>query len=64
MELETDLFPCLVDMRFKGVRVDVEAAHTLKKSLVAEEHAILTEIEKETNVRPQIWAASSIADVF
>ena len=32
MELETDLFPCLVDMRFKGVRVDVEAAHTLKKN--------------------------------
>ena len=27
MELETDLFPCLVDMRFKGVRVDVERAH-------------------------------------
>ena len=26
-DLETDLFPCLVDMRFKGVRVDVEAAH-------------------------------------
>jgi len=30
-DLETDLFPCLVDMRFKGVRVDVEAAHNLKK---------------------------------
>jgi len=64
MELETDLFPCLVDIRFKGVRVDVEAAHTLKKSLVEEERAILTEIEKETNVRPQIWAARSIAEVF
>jgi len=25
-DLETDLFPCLVDMRFKGVRVDVERA--------------------------------------
>ena len=25
--LETDLFPCLVDMRFLGVRVDVEKAH-------------------------------------
>ncbi len=25
-DLETDLFPCLVDMRFKGVRVDVEGA--------------------------------------
>ena len=64
MELETDLFPCLVDMRFKGVRVDVEAAHTLKKSLIEEERAILTAIEKETNVRPQIWAARSIAEVF
>ena len=64
MELETDLFPCLVDMRFKGVRVDVEAAHTLKKTLVNEERAILTAIEKETNVRPQIWAARSIAEVF
>ncbi len=40
MELETDLFPCLVDMRFKGVRVDVEAAHTLKKNLIDEENAI------------------------
>ena len=64
MELETDLFPCLVDMRFKGVRVDVEAAHNLKKTLIGEENALLNEIEKETNVRPQIWAASSIADVF
>ena len=62
--LETDLFPCLVDMRFKGVRVDVEAAHTLKKNLINEENALLTAIEKETNVRPQIWAASSIAEVF
>ena len=57
MELETDLFPCLVDMRFKGVRVDVEGAQKLKKTLVKEEQDILTAIEKETNVRPQIWAA-------
>jgi DNA polymerase I-like protein with 3'-5' exonuclease and polymerase domains len=64
MELETDLFPCLVDMRFKGVRVDVEAAHNLKKQLIKEENELLTAIEKETNVRPQIWAASSIAEVF
>ena len=63
-DLETDLFPCLVDMRFKGVRVDVEGAQKLKKTLIAEEHAILTAIEKETNVRPQIWAARSIAEVF
>ena len=64
MELETDLFPCLVDMRFKGVRVDVESAQKLKKTLIKEEQDILTAIEKETNIRPQIWAANSIAQVF
>ena len=25
-ELETKLFPCLVDMKFKGVKIDVEKA--------------------------------------
>ena len=35
--LETQLFPCLVDMRFLGVRVDVEGAHKLKQQLAAEE---------------------------
>jgi len=63
-DLETDLFPCLVDMRFKGVRVDVEGAQKLKKTLIQEERDILTAIEKETNIRPQIWAARSIAEVF
>ena len=63
-DLETDLFPCLVDMRFKGVRVDVERAEALKKQLMTEENELLTKIEKETNIRPQIWAARSIANVF
>ena len=63
-DLETDLFPCLVDMRFKGVRVDVERAQALKKQLMTEENELLTKIEKETNIRPQIWAARSIASVF
>ena len=32
-DLETDLFPCLVDMRFLGVKVDVQRAHELKRDL-------------------------------
>ena len=64
MELETDLFPCLIDMRFKGVRVNVEGAYNLKKKLINEENLLLDAIEKETNIRPQIWAASSVAEVF
>ena len=63
-DLETELFPCLVDMKFKGVRVDVDKAHLMKKQLIQEERDLLTAIERETNVRPQIWAARSIAEVF
>jgi DNA polymerase I-like protein with 3'-5' exonuclease and polymerase domains len=62
--LETDLFPCLVDMRFKGVRVDVERAHILKERLSKEEEQLLQEVEKETQINVQIWAARSIAKVF
>jgi len=63
-DLETDLFPCLVDMRFKGVRVDTESAHKLKQQLSTEEKLLLSEVTKETGVECQIWAARSIAKVF
>ena len=63
-DLETELFPCLVDMKFKGVRVDVERAQAMKTEFKKAEQELLTKIEKETNIRPQIWAARSIAEVF
>jgi len=62
--LETELFPCLVDMRFLGVRVDEESAHKLKQQLVAQEKELLQSVKKETGVDTQIWAARSIAQVF
>ena len=62
--LETDLFPCLVDMRFLGVRVDVEKAHTIKKQLAQQEENLLQKVKKETGIETQIWAARSIAKVF
>ena len=63
-KLETDLFPCLVDMRFLGVRVDIERAHQLKEKLIEEEKLCLQEVKKETGVDVQIWAARSIAQAF
>jgi DNA polymerase I-like protein with 3'-5' exonuclease and polymerase domains len=63
-DLETELFPCLVDMRFLGVRVDVQAANQLKKQLVEEEQSSLLKVKKETGIDIQIWAARSIAKVF
>jgi len=63
-KLETDLFPCLVDMRFLGVRVNQEQAAIEKKTLVEQEKKLLHEVKQKTNVEVQIWAARSIAQVF
>ena len=63
-DLETRLFPCLVDMKFLGVRVDVERAHILKQQLASEEKQLLQQVKKETGVDVQIWAARSIGKVF
>jgi DNA polymerase I-like protein with 3'-5' exonuclease and polymerase domains len=63
-ELETNLFPCLVDMRFLGVRVNQEQAAKEKKTLVEQEQNLLTEVKNETGIEVQIWAARSIAQVF
>jgi len=63
-ELETDLFPCLVDMRFLGVKVDVQKAHEVKRQLTLQEEMLLHKIKRETGQDIQIWAARSIAKVF
>ena len=63
-KLETELFPCLVDMRFLGVRVDTQAAYELKQQLVEEEKECLYKVKKETSIDVQIWAARSIEKVF
>jgi DNA polymerase I-like protein with 3'-5' exonuclease and polymerase domains len=63
-DLETELFPCLVDMRFKGVRVDIDKAQAMKKEFKQAEYDLLNKIKMETNIDTQIWAARSIANVF
>ncbi len=63
-DLETQLFPCLIDMKFKGVRIDIERADQLKKELVLKEQDLLLEVKKETGLDIQIMAARSIAKMF
>jgi len=62
--LETNLFPCLVDMKFKGVRVDVDVANGIKKSLNKTEKEIHQKINKLVGFDIEIWAAASIAKAF
>ena len=63
-DLETELFPCLVAMKFRGVRVDVQKAHTMKQELASQEATLIQAVKKETGIDTQIWAARSIAQVF
>ena len=62
--LETNLFPCLVDMKFKGVRVDVAKAEATKAQLVDAEKEMHRDIKKIAGFDVEIWAAASIAKAF
>ena len=63
-DLETRLFPCLLDMKTKGVRVDLSKAEKIKKDLQKKEDFLLFQIKKDTGVDVDIWAAVSVAKAF
>jgi DNA polymerase I-like protein with 3'-5' exonuclease and polymerase domains len=59
-ELETKLFLCLVDMKFKGVRIDRSKAILFGKHLKKRRDQIIKAIESITTIKVDIWAAASI----
>jgi DNA polymerase I-like protein with 3'-5' exonuclease and polymerase domains len=64
-KLETELFPCLVDMRFLGVRVDTQAAYELKQQLIEEEKECLQQSKKRNISRcSNMGSKFSIEKVF
>jgi DNA polymerase I-like protein with 3'-5' exonuclease and polymerase domains len=63
-ELETKLFPCLVDMKFKGVKIDVQKARKIGLFLEKRRDNLINLIEKRTKVKVQIWAAASIKELL
>jgi DNA polymerase I-like protein with 3'-5' exonuclease and polymerase domains len=63
-ELETKLFLCLVDMKFKGVRIDVEKAIQFGRHLKKRRDQIVKAIESITTIKVDIWAATSIKNLL
>ena len=63
-ELETKLFLCLVDMKFKGVRIDVAKAVLFGRHLKKRRDQILKAIQNKTGIWVDIWAASSIKNLL
>jgi DNA polymerase I-like protein with 3'-5' exonuclease and polymerase domains len=63
VSLEQRVFPCLVDMKWKGVRVDLNQLEILEKKLKTTYSDCVERVKKATGIFPEIWAAKSIAKV-
>jgi len=63
-ELESSLVPVLLDMKTRGVRVDMDRAEQVKKELSGREQALLKEVKEETGIAIEPWVATSIAKAF
>ena len=63
-ELESSLLPLLIEMRWKGVRVDILKAEESAKELKIKEKECIDEIKRKWGIVVDIWAAASVAKVF
>ena len=63
-DLETELQKLLIDMRWKGVRVNIEGAEKLKEELKEKEKIIQEKIKIASGLDVEIWAAASVAKAF
>ena len=62
--VETEVFPVLLDMTLKGIRFDRRKAEQLIDQLVKREAELSKELKRLSGVQVDIWAAASIAVAF
>ena len=63
-ELENGLIRCMLDMRTRGVRVDLDKAETNKRFIQSKTKELRHSVEKMAGFEVEIWAANSIAKMF
>ena len=63
-DLELDLLPCLIDMTWRGIRVDMDKAEITRNAILKREKAVVKEIKRVAGCDVEIWAAASIAKAF
>ena len=63
-DLETALIPVMLDMREKGVKVNIDQAEQTKIKLIARKKELVAEIKRDTGVQVEPWVAKSVAKVF
>jgi DNA polymerase I-like protein with 3'-5' exonuclease and polymerase domains len=62
--LRLDLLPCLIEMTWRGVRVDQDRVEQTRNSLVKRERQVMKEIKKVAGSDVEIWAAQSLVKAF
>ncbi len=63
-DLECDLIPLLIEMRWRGVRIDTDRAEQTSEQLSKKEQQLLVEIKRRFGVNVDIWASASIQKAF
>tara|TARA_R100001440_G_scaffold50251_1_gene70226 strand:+ start:8337 stop:10211 length:1875 start_codon:yes stop_codon:yes gene_type:complete len=63
-QLEQKLLPSLIEMRMRGIRVDVDKAVQLEKEFAHREKDLLKKIKKLSGIEVDIWAARQIGHAF
>ena len=63
-ELETGLIPLMLDMRTRGVRVDLKQVEIVKKQLQKKVTDLKKFIKKESGVDVDPWASASVQKMF
>ena len=64
VNLELDVLPVLIDMTWKGVRVDQDRVERTRDFLLKEEKSMLAKIKHLTGMNVEVWAAQSLAKAF
>ena len=64
VNLELELLPCLIDMTWRGVRVDQNRLERTKDALLKKEVILSQQIKKMVGHDVEIWAAQSLAKAF
>ena len=60
VELEQKVFPCILDMKVKGVRVSESQVDQLDHQLKLSYDKYIKRIHDDTGMYPEVWAAKSI----
>ena len=63
-DMESEVLPLCIEMTWRGIRVDLDAAERLRQDMLKVVKKLLGEVKKETGLGVELWAAASIAKVF